>query len=99
MVDAVGGYDSIGFALLVTGAYLVGGILFWIPNIIVKLLGLGLFMYGGILAVGFLSFTIDSTPNLPSYSGLFPFLFMLIQILVVIKMLQLRPLRRTIRDK
>ncbi len=92
MVDLVGGYYSIGFALLVIGVLLSGTLLNALPNNILRAGGIGLVMYGGVLLVGFLTFVIANTPNLPSYAGAFPLLFVAIVLLIVIKMMSLQPI-------
>lgn len=87
MVNLVGGYDSIGFALLVLGLLSLGSILNAVGNIVLRAIGLGLFIYGGVLLLGLIDFTIDTTPNLPSFAGAFPPLFVAILLIVVFKMM------------
>ncbi len=89
MVALVGGYDSIGFWTLVSASLLVGSILNTLPNSIAKVIGLGLFLFGGALLTGLISYTIEKAPNLPSYATAFPLLFSVITLLVVFKMFQL----------
>ena len=86
MIDWVGGYGSDGFWILIFILLITGSILNAFPNIITKVIGLGLFMLGGIKLVGYIDWIIENTSNLPEYAGIFPMLFAAILILVVFKM-------------
>lgn len=88
MIDWVGGYGSDGFWILVLVLMFSGSLLNAVGNLVIKLLGLGLFIWGGIELVGFIDFTIKTTPNLPEYSSMFTILFAVILFLVVLKMSQ-----------
>ena len=85
MLNLVGGYGSNDFWLLVIGLLLSGSILNAFHNIILKVIGSGLFIYGGVLCLGMINYTIDTTPNPPSCANYFPLLFALILLLVVFK--------------
>ena len=89
IVSSVGGYDSVGFWILVIGLLLAGSILISFRNIFSKVIGVGLFIYGGVLLLELIQFTIDTTPNLPGYVGAFPTLFAVVLLLVVLKMMNL----------
>lgn len=92
MINLVGGYDSTGFGILVFVLLLGGSILNSFSNIITRAIGIGLFMYGGVLLTGLIEYTIKNTPNLPSLANAFPLLFVFILLLVVFKMLYMPPL-------
>ncbi len=87
MINLIGGYGSNGFWILVFALLLGGSILNSAHNLITKVIGIGLFIYGGTLLLGFIQFTIDTTPNLPSYANTFPLLFAIILLLLVFKMM------------
>lgn len=94
MVDLVGGYYSTGFAILVLGSLIAGSILNALHNTILRAMGIGIFLYGGVLLVGLLAFVINTTPNLPEYAGVFPILFVVILLLVAFKMISKPPFKK-----
>ena len=88
IVDLVGGYDSMYFWILTFGLLLGGSILNVFGNIIIRAIGIGLFMFGGVELVIFTDFTLKNTSNLPESANIFPILFAVILILVGFKMAQ-----------
>ncbi len=87
MINLVGGYGSEGFWILVLSLLFVGSVLNVIGNLVIKVIGLGLFIWGGVELVGFIDYTVKTTPNLPEYANVFSLLFAIIVFLVVFKMM------------
>jgi hypothetical protein len=87
IVTLVGGYGSDGFWMLAFGLLLVGSILNAVHSLIFKVIGMGLFIFGGVMLMGMVEDTVNSNPNLPDYASYIPLLFAIILILVVFKMM------------
>lgn len=87
MVNLVGGYDSTGFWILAISLLVIGAILNIFSNIIVRWIGFSSFICGGLFLSGELNFVIANSPNLPSYAGYTPLLFVIVIILTAFRML------------
>jgi len=94
MVELVGGYNSTGFAILVFGLLFGGAMLNAIPHIVSKAIGIGLFIWGGVLLLGLITFAITATLNLSEYANVFPLLFAIVLLLTVFKMVHFAPFKK-----
>jgi hypothetical protein len=92
MIEAIGGYDSNRFWGITLLSLFIGTILTMFNNIIIRVLGEALFIFGGTLLVLYINNLILTTEGLPNIASTFPFLSSVLVILGAVRLISMHPI-------